>query len=36
MSLLQHLSDIPKQRELSVRLKLQQVLMEEEERRDIY
>ncbi|CAI6370203.1 unnamed protein product [Macrosiphum euphorbiae] len=36
MSLLPHLRDLPKQRKLSVRLKLQQVLMEEEEHRDIY
>jgi len=36
LSLLPHLRDIPKQRKLSVRLKLQQVLMEEEELRDNY
>lgn len=36
MSLLPHLKDIPKQRKLSVKIKLQQVLMKEEERRDIY
>jgi len=36
MSLLLHLKDIPKQRKLSVRMKLQQVLIEQIKRRDTY
>lgn len=36
MSMLPHLKEIPKQRKLSVRMKLQQVLIEEMERRDTY
>lgn len=36
MSFLPKLEDIPKQRKLSVRMKLQQVFIEEIEHRDIY